>query len=153
MDTRKSVTVQVQFSDTVDNVKELLGFLSRTPYWNERLQQKVALDNAIEHIELIARIIQNPGDNAMLIGVGASDKQSLPKLTAYICGYESVLLSVSSSLKVKDLKEQVRSMYKQAAIKGVPTVWLMTDQQIVNEQFLIHINKFPSGRVGFRHSP
>ncbi len=51
----------------------------------------------------------------MLIGVGASGKQSLPKLTAYICGYESVLLSVSSSLKVEDLKEVFRSMYKQAA--------------------------------------
>jgi dynein heavy chain len=55
------------------------------------------------------------GGNAMLICVGASGKQSLPKLTAYICGYESVLLSVSSSLKVEDLKEQIRSMYKQAA--------------------------------------
>ncbi len=86
MGTRKSVTVQVQFSDKVDNVKKLLDFLSRTPYWNEWLQQKVALDNAIEHIEWIARIIQNPGGNAMLIGVGASGKQSLPKLTSYICG-------------------------------------------------------------------
>ena len=46
----------------------------------------MALDNAIEHIEWIARIIQNPGGNAMLIDVGASGKQSLPKLTSYICG-------------------------------------------------------------------
>jgi hypothetical protein len=85
MDTRKSVTVQVLFIDTVDNVKKLLGFLSgNRTHWNEWPQQKVALDNAIEHIEWIVRIIRNPGGNGMLIGVGASGKQSLPKMI--ICG-------------------------------------------------------------------
>jgi dynein heavy chain len=104
----------------------------------------VLFDNAMEHVTRIARIIQTPGGNAMLIGVGGSGKQSLSKLATYICGYESVLLSVSSSFKVEDLKESIRGMYKQAGIKGIPTVWIMTDQQIVNEQFLIYINNFLS---------
>jgi hypothetical protein len=41
MDTGKTVNVQVQSSDTVDNVKKLLSFWSKTPQWNGRLQQKV----------------------------------------------------------------------------------------------------------------
>ncbi len=39
--TTKKVTVQVQSSDTVDNAKKLLGFCSKTTYWNGQVQRKV----------------------------------------------------------------------------------------------------------------
>ena len=57
----------------------------------------VLFDNAMEHITRICRILQNPGGNAMLIGVGGSGKQSLSRLAASIAGFETVQLAVTGA--------------------------------------------------------
>ncbi|CAM9131888.1 unnamed protein product, partial [Ectocarpus fasciculatus] len=100
----------------------------------------VLFDQAIEHVTRISRIIANPGGNAMLIGVGGSGKQSLSKLAAFIGGFEVKQLQVTGNFKVEDLLENFRDMFKQAGVKGVPTVFLMTDTQVVDDRFLIYIN-------------
>ena len=100
----------------------------------------VLFEAAMEHVTRINRIIQNPGGNAMLIGVGGSGKQSLCRLAAFISGYEVKQLAVTSKFKVEDLKEELRAMYMSAGVKGIPMVFLMTDSQIVNEKFLVYIN-------------
>jgi len=100
----------------------------------------VLFEQAMEHICRICRIISNPSGNAMLIGVGGSGKQSLTRLSAFICGHEVKQLAVTSRFKVDDLKEALKDMYKIAGVKGVPLVFLMTDSQIINDRFLIYIN-------------
>ena len=100
----------------------------------------VLFKQAILHITRINRIIQNPGGNAMLIGVGGSGKQSLCRLAAFISDFEVRQISVTSSYSVEDLKEELRAVYMAAGVRGNPIVFLMTDSQIVNEQFLVYIN-------------
>ena len=100
----------------------------------------VLFEQAMLHVTRINRIIQNPGGNAMLIGVGGSGKQSLCRLAAFISGYEVKQLAVTSKFGVEDLKEELRIMYMAAGVKGIPMVFLMTDGQIVNEKFLVYIN-------------
>jgi len=48
----------------------------------------VLFDQAMEHICRIARIIDLPVGNALLVGVGGSGKQSLAKLSSYILSYD-----------------------------------------------------------------
>ena len=100
----------------------------------------VLFEQAAEHITRIARIIAQPAGNAMLIGVGGSGKQSLSRLAAFINGMEVRQLQVTGTFRVEDLLEAFREMFKHSGVKGVPTMFLMTDSQVVDEKFLIYIN-------------
>jgi len=100
----------------------------------------VLFEQAMLHITRINRILQNPGGNAMLIGVGGSGKQSLCRLAAFISDYEVKQLAVTSNFTVEDLKEELRSMYIASGVKGSQIVFLITDSQIVREEFLVYIN-------------
>lgn len=107
---------------------------------NNAIMDLVLFEQAAEHITRIARIVANPGGNAMLIGVGGSGKQSLSRLAAFIAGMEVRQLQITGSFKVDDLLEAFREMFKLSGVKGVPMMFLMTDTQVVNERFLIYIN-------------
>merc|ERR1711871_1323715 len=115
---------------------------SKLEEYNESyaIMDLVLFEQAAEHITRIARIVANPGGNAMLIGVGGSGKQSLARLAAFISGMEVRQLQITGSFKVDDLLEAFREMFKLSGVKGVPMMFLMTDTQVVNERFLIYIN-------------
>jgi dynein heavy chain len=100
----------------------------------------VLFQAALLHVSRIARIVANPAGNAMLIGVGGSGKQSLSKLASFILGYELKQINVSGRYGVEDLKEDLKEMYLRAGVKGIPLVFLLTDTQIIDDQFLIYIN-------------
>lgn len=100
----------------------------------------VLFQQAMEHVTRISRIIDLPRGNAMLVGVGGSGKQSLARLASFICGYEVFQISVSSTYGVNDFKENLLSLYRKAGTKGTPITFLMTDNQIVKEAFLVYIN-------------
>ena len=100
----------------------------------------VLFNQALEHVSRISRIIDLPRGNAMLVGVGGSGKQSLARLSSYICGYEVFQISVTSSYGVADFKEDLMTLYTKAGLKGVPVTFLMTDGQIVKEDFLVYLN-------------
>ena len=53
-------------------------------------------------------------------------------------------IAVSSTYGVTEFKENLLALYTKAGVKGVPTTFLITDNQIVNEKFLVYINDFLS---------
>ena len=82
------------------------------------------------------------------MGVGGSGKQSLAKLAAYIIGYESYQITVTSSYGLGDFKENLTMLYQKSGIKGIGIAFILTDGQIVKEQFLVLINDFlASGNI------
>lgn len=96
---------------SMEKLKSVLD--SKLVEYNESnaIMDLVLFKQAMLHITRINRIIQNPGGNAMLIGVGGSGKQSLCRLAAFISDFEVRQISVTSSYSAEDLKEELRAIY------------------------------------------
>ncbi len=67
----------------------------------------VLFNQAMEHITRIARIVQQPCGNALLVGVGGSGKQSLSKLTSFMLSLEVFRIVVSTNYGLSDLKTDI----------------------------------------------
>ncbi|NXE83161.1 DYH17 protein, partial [Cochlearius cochlearius] len=108
----------------------------------------VLFEDAVSHICRISRILESPRGNALLVGVGGSGKQSLARLAAYLSNLNVFQITLRKGYSIPDLKLDLASQYIKAAVKNVPTVFLMTDSQVAEESFLVLINDFlASGEV------
>jgi dynein heavy chain len=100
----------------------------------------VLFEDALKHVCRVVRIVLNEGGHALLVGVGGSGKQSLSRLSAFICGYTVKQIVISSTYGINDLKEDLKWMYNKAGLRDEGIMFLMTDSQITNEKFLIYLN-------------
>lgn len=100
----------------------------------------VLFEDAMKHIARIVRVVMNSGGHALLVGVGGSGKQSLSRLSAFICGFKVVQIVISSTYGINDLKEDLKAMFNKAGLKEEGIMFLLTDSQITNERFLVFIN-------------
>lgn len=53
-------------------------------------------------------------------------------------------IAVTSTYGVTDFKENLLALYNKAGVKGIQVTFLITDNQIINERFLVYINDFLS---------
>lgn len=82
------------------------------------------------------------------MGVGGSGKQSLSRLAAFISSLEVIQIQLKKGYGVSDLKKEVSGLYMKSGLKNVGIMFLMTDAQVPNEQFLVLINDMlASGEV------
>jgi dynein heavy chain len=114
----------------------------------------VLFDQAMQHVARICRIMFN-GGSALFCGVGGSGKQSLSKLACFICGFHFVQLSMSNDYSLTNFKEDLRGLFHRATIKPAePIMFLLNDDQILDERFLVCINDLlSSGRVADLFTP
>lgn len=95
---------------------------------------------ACEHITRIARIVDQDCGNALLVGVGGSGKQSLSKLTAFILQQDVFRIVVTSNYSKNDLKTDIQTAFMKSGVVGQSTMFILTDSQIVKDEFLVYIN-------------
>lgn len=96
----------------------------------------------------INRILESPRGSALLVGVGGSGKQSLSRLAAFISSLEVSQIQLKKGYGVPDLRNELSSLYLKTGLKNVGIMFLMTDAQVPNEQFLVLINDMlASGEV------
>ncbi|KAK2575931.1 hypothetical protein KPH14_007294 [Odynerus spinipes] len=108
----------------------------------------VLFEDAMMHVCRINRILESPRGSALLVGVGGSGKQSLSRLAAFISSLEVFQIQLKKGYGIIDLKLELASLYLKSGLKNLGLVFLMTDAQIPNEQFLVLINDMlASGEV------
>ena len=109
----------------------------------------VLFDDAVKHICRITRIISNPSGHALLVGVGGSGKQSLSKLSAFICQYTYKMITVSQEYKINNFKEDLIKYYNITGMSDDSGIlFIFTEGQIINEKFMVPVNDLlSSGEV------
>ncbi|KAL6263152.1 hypothetical protein P5V15_005953 [Pogonomyrmex californicus] len=108
----------------------------------------VLFEDAMMHVCRVNRILESPRGSALLMGVGGSGKQSLSRLAAFISSLEVFQVQLKKGYGVTDLKLELAALYSKAGLKNLGIMFLMTDAQVSNEQFLVLINDMlASGEV------
>ncbi|KAL1130935.1 hypothetical protein AAG570_012176 [Ranatra chinensis] len=100
----------------------------------------VLFEDAMMHVCRINRILESPRGSALLVGVGGSGKQSLSRLAAYISSLEVAQIQLRKGFGVSDLKMELSGLYSKSGLKNIGIMFLMTDAQVTNEQFIVLIN-------------
>ena len=100
----------------------------------------VLFEDAMKHVCRITRIIAADAGHALLVGVGGSGKQSLARLSSFICMYTTTSIVISASYGMADLKTDLQNMFNKSGLKDEGIMFLFTEGQITNERFLVYIN-------------
>lgn len=123
-----------------DRLSDLLNEALREYNDNNAAMDLVLFSDAMCHVGKICRIITSTPGHPLLVGVGGSGRQSLSRLSSYTCLYSTIMIVISGSYSMNDLKTDLQGMYTKAGVKDEGVMFLFTDGQITNEKFLVFIN-------------
>lgn len=101
----------------------------------------VVAAKACLHVARVSRVLQQDGGHALLIGVGGSGKQSLAKLAVFMAELAPMTVIISKSYGVNDFKADLQAMFTKAGVKGQGVGFLFMDNQIVQERFLVSVQR------------
>ncbi len=113
------------------------------------VMELVLFEDAVKHVCRITRILSQPSGHGLLVGVGGSGKQSLSKLSAFICQYNITMITISQEYKINQFKEDLQKMYNfTGQSEDTGYLFIFTEGQIVDEKFMVPVNDLlSSGEV------
>jgi dynein heavy chain len=124
----------------VDALTKMLNFALREYNDVNAVMNLVLFEDAMKHACKISRIIANDQGHALLVGVGGSGKQSLARLSSFICSFSTITIMISSTYGMGDLKADLQKFYMKAGVRDEGLMFLFTEGQITNEKFLVYLN-------------
>ena len=112
------------------------------------MMQLVFFEMAVYHLSRICRVLRQPRGNALLVGMGGSGRQSLVRLSTFVADFELKTIAIVRGYGSAEFHEDLKEVLQSAGAKTKPTVFLLSDTQIVEESFLEDVNNIlNSGEV------
>ncbi|XP_067132954.1 dynein axonemal heavy chain 2-like [Centruroides vittatus] len=100
----------------------------------------ILFKDAIRYICRICHILHRARGNMLLLGSSGVGKQTLSKLSTYICGYSLFQIKLNGSYNENEFREDLKILLKETVIFNKPMTFLFADSQIVDEIFMENIN-------------
>jgi len=110
----------------------------------------VLFKDAINHVAKIYRVLNLKRGHCFLVGVGGSGRHSLTRLSAFISEMRYSQLEVTKGFSLRNFRDFLKEMYEMAAYKGkdkLKTVFVFSDNDVVNESFLEDVNNMLSSGI------
>ncbi|XP_077287714.1 dynein heavy chain at 62B [Arctopsyche grandis] len=115
---------------------------------NNKKMDIVLFQYALEHLSKICRVLSIPEGSILLVGVGGSGRQSLSRLASSLTGKTLFQPEISSNYTTKSWHDDIKKILKESGGLSKEIVFLMTEEQILNERFLQDIdNLLNSGEI------
>ncbi|XP_022099208.1 dynein beta chain, ciliary-like [Acanthaster planci] len=143
-------TDQYRPCEDVEGVRTLLRDAVEE-YNKSHAKIKLALyRETIQRVCRLARTIMSPHDvgHATLVAEGNPGLSNLfARLAAHLCGF-SVFevnpspMSASTEYKLDQFKADLVAAYTKAGVKGEKILLLLTDEELLNEDFLVYVGEF-----------
>ena len=132
--------------ENIDTLSKILNSALTSYNETNAAMNLVLFEDAMKHVCRCCRILQS--SHALLVGVGGMGKQSLCRLSAFICNSAVSQIAISGTYGMSDLKEDIKQMYFKAGLKNESIVFLFQDSQIADEKFLVYLNELlSSGKI------
>lgn len=100
----------------------------------------VLFEYALKHILIILRIVRQPKNSALLVGLGGSGRKSFAQLASFIAQYNTMSLQITKNYNYSQFKEDVKKIFMEIGVKNKFITFLFSDTQIKDQQFLEDIN-------------
>jgi len=110
--------------------------------------QLVLFKEAVEHILRILRVLKQPQGHMLLVGMGGTGKRTIARFSAFVAEMDLFEPQPTKEYKISDFRNDLKGIFKVTGIQNKPIMFLITDEQIVDESFLDDINNIlNSGEV------
>jgi dynein heavy chain len=129
-----------EVSDTTTLTTIMEDYLKEFNAMSRKPMNLVLFLFAVEHVSRIARVLDMPGGNALLVGVGGSGRQSCGRLAAAICDFEVFQIEISKQYGKVEWREDLKTLLIGAGTGAREMVFLFSDTQIKEEAFVEDIN-------------
>ncbi|TMW55097.1 hypothetical protein Poli38472_013859 [Pythium oligandrum] len=136
--------VDVKLEGDFDGIQQLIacldGYLTEYNGISRKPMNLVMFLFAIEHLSRIVRVLNMPGGNSLLVGVGGSGRQSLTRLATFIVDFEIKQIEISKNYTMNEWREDMKDVLRLAGTGQRPLVFLFSDTQIKYDGFVEDIN-------------
>eukprot|EP00163_Fabomonas_tropica_P031149 TRINITY_DN730_c1_g1_i7.p1 TRINITY_DN730_c1_g1~~TRINITY_DN730_c1_g1_i7.p1 ORF type:complete len:4213 (+),score=1156.03 TRINITY_DN730_c1_g1_i7:1002-12641(+) len=149
---RMGVAVEDRVYEEIPNIRRVAklldDYLDEYNMNSKKEMRLVFFTDAIEHVSRIQRIIRQPRGNALLVGVGGCGKRSLTRLACTMAEYQCFEIELTKGYGMNEFRDDLKKLYTMTAVDGEQVVFLLSDTQIAEEEFLEDVNNIlNSGEV------